>query len=166
MDFIEKLPKYECYDTILVVVDRFSKYAHFMALKHPFSAQQAAQILLDQVVKLHGLPKTIVSGRDKIFSSSFWTHLLKLLGTKLNLSTAYHPQMDDRVRGSISVWRCTSDDNNIHCHFENRKCVIKSNNNDVGLAIRQYELYLIPICDHVNEIKVPSAVNISRFSSR
>lgn len=107
MDFIEKLPKYEGYDTILVVVDRFSKYAHFMALKHPFSAQQVAQILLDQVVKLHGLPKTIVSGRDKIFSSSFWTHLLKLLGTKLNLSTAYHPQMDgqsERVNQCVEMY--------------------------------------------------------------
>lgn len=70
------------------------------------------------------------------------------------------------MRGSISVWRCTSDDINIHCHFENRKCVIKSNNNDAGLAIRRYELYLIPICDHVNEIKVPSAVNICNVSSK
>lgn len=107
MDFIEKLPKSEGYDTILVVVDRFSKYAHFMALKHPFSAQQVAQILLDQVVKLHVLPKTIVSGRDKFFSSSFWAHLLKLLGTKLNLSTAYYPQMDgqsERVNQCVEMY--------------------------------------------------------------
>lgn len=91
MDFIEKLPKSSGYDTILVVVDRFTKYAHFIAMKHPFTASQVAQVILDQVVRLHGLPKYIVSDRYKIFTSAFWTQLFKLLGTKLNLSTAYHP---------------------------------------------------------------------------
>lgn len=94
MDFIEKLPKSGGHDTILVVVDRFSKYAHFLAMKHPFSAQQVAQVILEQVVKLHGLPRSIVSDRDRVFTSSFWTHLFRLLGTKFSLSTAYHPQTD------------------------------------------------------------------------
>ena len=61
MDFVEGLSKSEGFDTIMVVVDRFSKYAHFFALKHPFSAPQVAQVMLDNVVKLHGLPKSIVS---------------------------------------------------------------------------------------------------------
>jgi hypothetical protein len=56
MDVIEKLPKSEGYDTILVVLDRFSKYAHFLPLRHPFSAQVVAQVILDNVVKLHGVP--------------------------------------------------------------------------------------------------------------
>lgn len=94
LDYFEKLPKSEGHDIIMVVVDHFSKYAYFMALKHPFSALQVAQVLLDQVFKLHGLPKSIVNDRDKIFNNSFWTRLFKLMGTKLNLSTTYHPQSD------------------------------------------------------------------------
>jgi transposase InsO family protein len=87
-----------------------SRSMHILALKRPFTAAQVAQILLDQVVKLHGLPKSIVSDRDKIFTSHFWTQLFKLLGTKLSLSTAYHPQSDgqsDRVNQCLEMYlRC------------------------------------------------------------
>lgn len=71
MDSIEGLPKSDGYDTILVVVDRFSKYAHFIALKHPFSAMVVAQVFLDNIVKLHDVPKSMVSNRDKVFTSHF-----------------------------------------------------------------------------------------------
>jgi hypothetical protein len=56
---------------ILVVIDRFSKYAHFFPLKHPYSASSVATTFLNNIVKLHGLPKTIVSDRDKVFTSNF-----------------------------------------------------------------------------------------------
>jgi hypothetical protein len=90
MDFIEGLPKLEGCD-ILVVIDRYSKYAHFFALKHPFSTATVAQVFLDNVVKLHGTPKSLVSDRDKIFTSHFWRSLFQLSDTKLALTTAYHP---------------------------------------------------------------------------
>ena len=66
MDFIEGLTKSQKYDTIMVVVDKYTKYAHFIPLAHPFSALVVAQAYLDSVYKLHGLPQGIVSDRDKI----------------------------------------------------------------------------------------------------
>jgi hypothetical protein len=71
MDFIDRLPKCERYSVILVVVDRFTKYAHFLALKHPYTAQSVPLVFFNTVVKLYGIPKTIVSERDKVFTSSF-----------------------------------------------------------------------------------------------
>lgn len=72
MDFIEALPKVNVYSVILVVVDRFTKYAHFLPVKHPYTAQSIARLFLDNIVKLHGMPHTIVSDRDKVFTSTFW----------------------------------------------------------------------------------------------
>ena len=97
LDFIEGLPKLEGKDVILVVVDRMSKYAHFLTLAHPFTALHVAQVYLDQIYKLHGLLQTIVSDRDRIFLSRFWTELFKLIGIELKMSSSYHPQTDGQT---------------------------------------------------------------------
>ena len=71
MAFIEGLPKFEGFDTILDVVDQLSKYTHFIALKHPFFAQYVALIFTKEVARLHGISHSIVSDRDKVFMSLF-----------------------------------------------------------------------------------------------
>ena len=94
LDFIEGLPKSRGKDTILVVVDRLSKYAHFLPLSHPFSAVTVAQLYFDNIFKLHGIRKTMVSDRGKVFINQFWQELFRLHHTALHLFTAYHPQSD------------------------------------------------------------------------
>ncbi|GJV46329.1 putative nucleotidyltransferase, ribonuclease H [Tanacetum coccineum] len=78
MDFIGGLPKVNGKDIIFVVVDRLTKYSHFMMLGHPYSAKEVAQVFLDNVYKLHGCPSSIISDRDPIFLSSFWKEFLAL----------------------------------------------------------------------------------------
>ncbi|KAJ6942306.1 hypothetical protein NC652_008196 [Populus alba x Populus x berolinensis] len=72
MDFIEGLPGSEGKNAIMVIVDRFTKYSHFIALNHPYTAQDIAQLFLDHFYKFHGLPAVIITDRDKIFTSLFW----------------------------------------------------------------------------------------------
>ncbi|GJX85847.1 ty3-gypsy retroelement polyprotein [Tanacetum coccineum] len=97
MDFIEALPPSQGKTVLFVVVDRLSKYAHFIPMSHPFTASQVSQAFMDNVYKLHGMPNTIVSDRDKIFISQFWQSLFKVMKVQLNLSTAYHPQIDGQT---------------------------------------------------------------------
>lgn len=74
-----------------MVVDKLTKYAHFIALKHLYTAQVVARAFLETICRLPGCPKRLVSDRDKIFTSQFWSELFKLLGTQLHMSMAYHP---------------------------------------------------------------------------
>lgn len=75
MDFVEGLPKSNGKDSILVVVDKLTKYCHLIALTHLYTDASIAQIIFDNVVKLHGLPVAIISDRDPIFVSKFWREL-------------------------------------------------------------------------------------------
>lgn len=79
------------------MVDKFSRYAHFVALAHPFTALDVAPVYLNNIYKLHGLPQAIISDRDRIFTSTLWTELFWLADTQLKMSSAYHPQMDGQT---------------------------------------------------------------------
>lgn len=97
MDFIEGLPLAHGFNSILVVIDKFSKYGHFIPPRHPYTSQHIAQLFVDNVYKLHGLPEVIISDRDKVFTSHFWQHLFKLTDTTLNMSSARHPETDGQT---------------------------------------------------------------------
>ncbi|GJU45175.1 ty3-gypsy retrotransposon protein [Tanacetum coccineum] len=97
MDFITNLPPSKGKVCIWVIVDRLSKYAHFIPLSPNYTALTLASIFMHEIYRLHGLPKTIVSDRDPLFLSRFWKELFKLMGTKLVHSSAYHPQTDGQT---------------------------------------------------------------------
>jgi hypothetical protein len=97
MDFIEALPKSNGADCILMVVDKFSKYGHFIPLAHPYTASKVAHLFMSTVYKLHGLPEAIISDRDRVFTSTFWKELFTMAGTQLRMSSAYHPQSDGQT---------------------------------------------------------------------
>jgi transposase InsO family protein/ribosomal protein L21E len=97
LDFIEGMPRSHNCDVILVVIDRFSKFGHFIPLSHPFTALQVTQAFINTIYRLHGLPKSIVSDRDKIFTSALWRELFRLSDTALHMSSSYHPQSDGQT---------------------------------------------------------------------
>src|SRR3954468_687818 len=98
MDFIIQLPKTKAgFDAIVVFVDTFSKMTHFVPTKTTASAPDTTQLFFNNVFRLHGLPKSIISDHDAKFTSKFWKTLFQTLGTKLAMSTAFHPQTDGQT---------------------------------------------------------------------
>jgi hypothetical protein len=91
MDFIAGLAKSGNKIVIMVVFDLLSKYAHLCSLQHPFTTSRVAQIFMDRVFKLHGMPHSIVSNCDPTLTRNFWQELFKIQDTQLHLNTAYHP---------------------------------------------------------------------------
>jgi hypothetical protein len=102
----------------MMVVDRFSKYGHFIALGHPYSAASVAKAFFNGIIRLHGIPMSIVSDWDPIFTSNMWTELFRLTGTKLCTSSAFRPQTDGQseVTNKIIIvyLRCLAGDRP-HC---------------------------------------------------
>ena len=114
LDFVEALPRIKGKSVILMVVDRFSKYCHFIPLAHPYSTESVAQAFFADVVRLHGIPQSMVSDRDPVFTSAFWKELMRLVGTKPHMSTAFHPQSDGQSEAAnrviIMYLRCLTGD--------------------------------------------------------
>ncbi|GKE84551.1 putative reverse transcriptase domain-containing protein [Tanacetum coccineum] len=104
MNFVTKLPKTSngC-DTILVIVDRLTKSAHFLPMRENDSMDTLARLYLKEVVTRHGIPVSIIYDRDPRFTSNFWRAYQKSLGTRLDMSTAYHPQTDGQSERTIQT---------------------------------------------------------------
>ncbi|GJX04548.1 putative reverse transcriptase domain-containing protein [Tanacetum coccineum] len=114
MDFITKLPRSKNgHDTIWVIVDRLTKSAHFLAIREDYSTERLARIYIDEIVARHGVPVSIISDRDGRFTSRCWQTVQKALGTRLDMSTAYHPQTNGQSERTIQ----TLEDMLRACHF-------------------------------------------------
>jgi ribonuclease HI len=104
MDFVTKLPRTKkAHDAIWVIVDRLTKSAHFLPVREDYSMDQLAKLYIDEIVTRHGVPLSIISDRDPRFTSDLWKQLQKALGTRLDLSTAYHPQTDGQSERTIQT---------------------------------------------------------------
>jgi hypothetical protein len=99
MDFVEALPKVNGKTVILTVVDRFSKAAHFIPLSHPYTATSVARVFFAEVVRLHGIPSSIVSDRDPVFTSSFWGGAFPPIRRQVEVYFSFPPPVGWPVRG-------------------------------------------------------------------
>ncbi len=108
MDFITGLPisadwKGDSYDSILVIVDQLTKKVHYEPVKVTIDAPGLAEVIINVVVRYHGVPKSIVTDRGWLFTSKFWSSLCYFLGIKKKLSTAFHPQTDGQTERQNST---------------------------------------------------------------
>ena len=104
MDFMIGLPRTQRqYDAIWVIVDRLTKSAHFLPTNVEDSLEKLAKLYVDEIVRLHGVPVSIVSDRDPKFTSRFWPSLQAALGTRLHFSTTFHPQTGGHSERTIQT---------------------------------------------------------------
>ncbi|KAK4389876.1 hypothetical protein Sango_2324600 [Sesamum angolense] len=104
MDFVIGLPRtFRKHDAIWVVMDRLTKFAHFLPIRQNDSLDKLAELYVSKIVRLHGIPTSIVSNRDYRFTSHFWRSLQRALGTKLHFSMAFNPQTDGHFHSSIGM---------------------------------------------------------------
>ncbi|GKC32059.1 putative reverse transcriptase domain-containing protein [Tanacetum coccineum] len=104
MDFVTKLPRTSSgHDTIWVIVDRLTKSAYFLPMHEDYKIERLAKLYLNEIVARHGVSISIISDRDGRFTSRFWQSMQEALGTRLDMSTAYHPQIDGQSKCTIQT---------------------------------------------------------------
>ena len=91
------------HDSVWVVIDRLTKSAHFLPVRTDYSLDKLAELYVKEIIRLHGIPVSIISDRDPRFTSRFWGKLQEALGTRLNFSTAFHPQTDGQSERVIQI---------------------------------------------------------------
>ncbi|KAL0401908.1 UNVERIFIED_CONTAM: Transposon Ty3-G Gag-Pol polyprotein [Sesamum latifolium] len=101
MDFVTGLPRTrQGHDSIWVIIDRLIKSAHFIHVRTTYTLDKLVTIYIEDIVRLHGIPVSIVSDRDPRFTSRFWNSFQQVMGTKVKLSTAYHPQTNGQTENN------------------------------------------------------------------
>jgi hypothetical protein len=145
MDFIEGLPLSHGFLVILVVIDRFTKYGHFIPLAHPYTVSTVAQLFLANIFKLHGMPTTIVSDHYPTFTSSFWHELFNLQSISLAFSSAYHPRSDGQTEAL-------------------NKCLETCLRYYVGAKLKSWSVWL-PLAEWWYNTSHHSATNITSFEA-
>nr|GEW49198.1 putative reverse transcriptase domain-containing protein [Tanacetum cinerariifolium] len=139
MDFITKLLKTtNGYDTIWVIVDRLTKSAHFLPMRENDPLDKLMKLYMMEVVTRHGVPVSIISGRDGRFMSLFWQALHKALGTRLDMSTAYHPETDE-----VFIRRITIPLDELH--IDDKLCFVEEPVEIMDCEIKQLKRSRIPI---------------------
>ena len=104
MDFVTHLPRTSRrHDVMWVIVDRLTKSAHFLAVRMTFTLEEFCGLYMREIVRLHGVPVSIVSDRYPRFTAHFWKSFQKAMGTQLMMSTAFHPQADGQSERTIQV---------------------------------------------------------------
>ncbi|GKD00291.1 putative reverse transcriptase domain-containing protein [Tanacetum coccineum] len=104
IDFVTKLPRISSrHNTIWVILDRLTKSAHFLPMRKDYKIDRLARLYLNEIVARHGVPISIISDRDSRFTSRFWQSMQEALGTRLDMSTAYHPQTDGQSERTIQT---------------------------------------------------------------
>ena len=103
MDFITDLPISDGYDTVLVVIDRLTKMSHFIPCKKSLDARQFATLFLKEIIRLHGIPRDIITDRGSLFTSDLWKGITEKLGIERRLSTAFHPQTDGQTERTNGI---------------------------------------------------------------
>lgn len=108
MDFIDGLPQSGHSNCIWVIVDKFTKFAHFLPLVHPYTAAKLALLCMIHIYKLHGFPGAIISDRDLVFTSHFWKEMFTYAVSELRMSSANHPQTGGQTERVNHVSRPSS----------------------------------------------------------
>ena len=104
MDFLMALPRTQRgFNSVWIIVDRLTKSAHFLPMKDTDTLEHLAKLYVQEIIRLHGVPVSIVSDRDPRFTSKFWKSLQKEMGTKLEMSTAFHPQTDGQSERTVQI---------------------------------------------------------------
>ena len=151
------------YDTILTVIDRLSKMVHRIPTHQTATAADTARLIFDNVVKYHGVPDSIISDRDTRFTSNFWRELAKVMGIKLRLSSAFHPETDGLCeRANRTVIQLLRNDSNLKANnwTENLTAVEMAINNYQQSSTKQSPYYL----NSGMHVRLPNQVNSTESS--